>query len=277
MAKVSELIEQLADADLKQEKSAIITQLGELRDDEAIPILVSCLEQDDDIEIKGYAANALMNYSSNILTNSIIDLLKNESWVTRMKAVEILGELKVKRAIVPLSKIIRKDPETSVREWAAISLGKIGDKKAMNALIEAMKIDSSWEVRMEAAYALGEIRNRKAIKPLQEAFYSDMEYRVCWAVASTLAKIDKKNSKKILTVLNQELVEILKTEKEEKTLTAAARTLGEIGNEIAARTMLKTRNLSKEMVKLEIDIALGKIAKRYNYGTKEEMIQKIRL
>ena len=92
MANVSELIEQLADANLKQEKSSIITQLGELRDEEAIPILVSCLEQDDDIEIKGYAANALMNYSSNILTDSLVGLLKSDSWVTRMKAVEILGE-----------------------------------------------------------------------------------------------------------------------------------------------------------------------------------------
>ncbi|MCK5299312.1 MAG: HEAT repeat domain-containing protein, partial [Candidatus Heimdallarchaeota archaeon] len=210
-------------------------------------------------------------------TQMLVHLLRSESWITRMKAVETLGELEDKKATLTLIRLLRNDPESSVREWAAISLGKIGDKKALKPLASALAKDSHFEVRMEAAKALGKIKDRKAKGALVQAFYSDAEYQVSWASASALANLNDGESKKLLKELTKELVKILESEKDETVLSAAAKTLGEIGNEIAAKIMLKTMKISKELVRLEINLALGKMAKRLNYKDREEFIENIKL
>jgi HEAT repeat protein len=276
MADVNLLISKLANASKKDAKCAAITELGNLGDEKAIKILVKHLNQEKDNQIKSFAADALITINSKKATQPLTRLLRSNSWITRLKAVETLGELEDKKATLALIRLLRNDPESNVREWAAISLGKIGDKKAVNPLIKSLTNDPHFEVRMEAANALGKIKDKKAKDALVKAFYSDSEYQVSWASASALANLNDGESKKLLKELTKELIKVIESEEDETVLSAAAKTLGEIGNEIAAKIMLRTMKISKELVRLEINLALGKIAKRLNYKDREDFIENIK-
>ena len=192
-----------------------------------------------------------------------------------MKATEILGEIKDKTAVNQLIKNLQTDSEANVREWSAIALGNIKDKKALKPLMKSLKSDDDWEVRMEAANALGKIKSKEAIDSLMHAYYYDPNYKVNWSAAAAISMIDKNNAKELVESLSANLIKILKEEKDEDMLSAAAKTLGEIGNKLAAKAMLAKRNVNKEMVKLEIDLALGKMAERFEFKTKEEFIHAI--
>ncbi|MHA1243906.1 MAG: HEAT repeat domain-containing protein [Candidatus Heimdallarchaeota archaeon] len=276
MSGLDSLIQQLVDVSEKNEKYHIITQMGELGDKTAIKYLINFLDSEEDNEIKSYAANAIIKIGGRKTPSNLYRLLRSSSWVTRMKTIEILGELKDKNASYLLIRALRNDSEPNVREWAAISLGKIGDRKAIRHLIYVLKNEEDWEVRMEAANALGIINGKQAQNALKEIYYSDKEYRVSWAAASALAHINKDAAKSIVKDLTFTLIDILKQEKDEEMRGAAARTLGEIGNRLAAKTMLNELKLNKEFVRLEIDLALDKMAKRFNYKTKEEFIKNIK-
>ena len=273
------LVGKLADASNKEIKLDIIFEIGEISDRSKIAasILLNFLKKDEDNEVKSYAANALSKIGGRFVTNQLIRFLKNDSWITRMKAAETLGARRSTKAISSLIYLLKNDPVPSVREWAAISLGKIGKKRATKALTTCLLSDPKWEIRMESAYALGIINDKKSKKQLMQAFQTDDDYQVRWAAASSLGKIDEEIAQTGLQELSEKLLKIIKTEKDENVLGAAARTLGDIGNEIAAKTLYKTMKVSKEMVRLEINLALDRMAKRFNYENKEEFVKKIHL
>ncbi|NHJ39054.1 MAG: HEAT repeat domain-containing protein [Asgard group archaeon] len=270
---VESLMSELANANDSESKSKIILKMGEFKDDKILKKLVEILSSDEDNRVKSHAADAIIKIGGDEAVQNCLRLLRDNSWITRMKAAEILGELKNKKSTLPLVRILKNDSEVSVKEWAAIALGKIRDKKAIRPLIQTLLNEMSWEVRKESALALGKIKGKKAIGALTKAFYSDKECQVRWAAASALSIINDNNETKVLFKdLCQELLNIIKTEKDETKISAAAKTLGDIGNIEAAKTMFKTMKVSRELVRLEINLALSKMAKRYNYQNKEEFI-----
>ena len=271
------LLNQLATATDKKTKCQIITELGDLGNRKALKNLIRLLDFEKDNQVKSYASNAIIRICGKKMSILLLKSIRNESWVTRMKTAEILSEIKDKKGIHPLTKVLKNDQEASVRQWAAIALGNIKSKKATNALINALNTDTDWHVRMEAANALGNIKSKRIISALEKAFYTDEEYQVSCASASALAKINDEKSKNLLKELSNQLIDILHSEKNDTVIRAAARTLGEIGNETAAQLLVKKMKLSKEKVRLEINLALNKIAKRYNYKSFEDFVNNIQI
>lgn len=269
------LLEELAVSSDIETQCTVISRLGETGKKEALNFLVKYLSKEIDTEIKSHIANAIIKISRKKASIQLLLLLRHKSWVTRMKATEILGEIGDKKAVYPLIRILRIDSEPVVKEWAAISLGKIGDKKASKPLVASLLSDPNYEIRMESANALGLIMEKKSINSLLDAYYMDEDYRVKWAAASALVKLDEEKSREIINELSANLIDILRTEKDEAVIGAAAKTLGEIGDEISAKVLLKTIKISRELVRLEINLALGRMAKRFNYQTKEEFVKNI--
>ena len=269
------LLEELAVTSDIETQCTVISRLGDSGEIGAVDFLIKYLSKKVDNEVKSYAANAIIRICDKKAPKQLLKLLRHESWITRMKATEILGEIGDKRAVNPLIRILRTDPEPSVKEWAAIALGKIREKKASKPLVASLISDPNATVRMEAAIALGLIKEKKALNPLLDAYYLDDDYRVKWAAAASLAKMDAEKSKDIIDELSANLIDVIRTEKDEMILGAAAKTLGEIGNEITAKILLKTMKVSKELVRLEINLALGRMAKRLNYKNKEELMKNI--
>ena len=116
MADVNQLIQELAKANDKKTKCSLIAELGNMRDEAAIRILIKCLNHENDNEIKSYAADAIEKIGGKKASQLLIRLLRNHSWVTRMKAAETLGEIKEKKAISALIRVLRNDPDASVKE-----------------------------------------------------------------------------------------------------------------------------------------------------------------
>ncbi|NHJ48114.1 MAG: HEAT repeat domain-containing protein [Asgard group archaeon] len=273
MSDIKPLVSKLANANNSKEKLKIILELGELKEEKALRTLFQLLSTEDDNKIKSHVADAIIKIGGSKAVDFSIKLLRDASWVTRMKAAEILGELKDKKATNALIRTLKTDKEASVREWTVIGLGEIGDKKAVRVIIQTMMTEQNWQIRKESALALGKIKDKRAKKSLVTSFQTDVEYQVKWAAISALSKInDDEETKKLVNTLTQDLANIIQTEKDETLLSAAAKTLGEIGNIAAAKLMFKTMKISKELVRLEINLALGKMAKRFNYPTKDEFM-----
>jgi HEAT repeat protein len=82
-------------------------------------------------------------------------LERESSLVLRVHAVCILAEVGTAKSVVPLSRVLRLDPDPLVRHEAAFSLGQIGLSKANSALSKAVEEDPDPILRHESAAPRG--------------------------------------------------------------------------------------------------------------------------
>ena len=90
----------------------------------------------------------------------LIEELKSEEPVVRYIAAQLLGRIKDRRAVVPLTGAL-KDISPGVRARAAEALGKLEDERAIDTLIQAAS-DTTEELRAKAIEALGGCRSDTA-------------------------------------------------------------------------------------------------------------------
>jgi hypothetical protein len=102
-----------------------------------------------------------------------------------------IDDLKAKKDIRMLKKVLRKDSDWAVRKRAAQALGTIGDPDAVYSLTIALK-DINPNVRMLAAEALGKIGDPRALKPLNAAL-KDSIPNVEFTVKSVIEKLGWKS------------------------------------------------------------------------------------
>ncbi len=103
-------------------------------------------------------------------------------------AVDALGNIGGKAAIIALCDALLNDNDMGVRFRAASSLGKIKDKEAVPTLVKAL-LDRDEFVRESAAYALGEIGDQSAINALNETLHDKIDF-VSKAAKKALHMID---------------------------------------------------------------------------------------
>ena len=116
------------------------------------------------------------------LTKLIKDLEDNDAEV-REEAVDALADLKDKRAVIHLSKVLENDRDPDVRETAAEVLGDLGGPEAIAALTQAIH-DRETDVRESAVDSLGQIGGDEAVDPLMEALKDgDEDVREAAAIA----------------------------------------------------------------------------------------------
>ncbi|MGD2091022.1 MAG: HEAT repeat domain-containing protein [Candidatus Aminicenantes bacterium] len=175
-------------------RAAAAKALGWLRDPAAVVPLLIALKINESVcekDVLHYANYAIKRIGYRAIT-PLISVLKNETdWhvqipfsemqgprkrrytaeslisALRVTAAKMLGELKHRRAVVPLIFAL-KDMNSNVRETAAWALGKIKDPRAIGQLIAALG-DINKGVRESAAWALGGIKDPRAVGPLISA------------------------------------------------------------------------------------------------------------
>ena len=116
--------------------------------------------------VRAAAARSLGQLKAENAIESLVDALKDESWILRLNSREALlqiGEPAVGRLVTAL-----KDKNGLARWQAAWVLGKTKSEKAIEPLIEALE-DGDWMVRDEAAVALTKIESKKVIESLTDA------------------------------------------------------------------------------------------------------------
>ncbi|MBI4777585.1 HEAT repeat domain-containing protein [Candidatus Desantisbacteria bacterium] len=160
-----------------------IEAVGKLKAEEAIPYLIEFLQQEGaplaeraslaeetplqekaslEEEIASITTSALVNIGTACVP-SLIEVLSHGTDTARAHATLALGQLKDKRAVSPLTAML-KDEAWYVRGAAVIALGEIADASAIEPLAATAMEDKNEDVRVYAANALGKIDDDEVIK-----------------------------------------------------------------------------------------------------------------
>jgi HEAT repeat protein len=174
---VSALIPTLRDPDTTVRGYAVQT-LGSIRSKTAIPALTSTPLKDSDATVRGYTAQALGNIRSKTAVPALTSALQDTDVKVRIQvvqALEMIASEKVGTALdnedtaqtsnlrsksadpdVAVSALITalKDPDATVRGYAAQALGNIRSKTAVPALTSTLQ-DTDARVRIQVVRALG--------------------------------------------------------------------------------------------------------------------------
>jgi HEAT repeat protein len=130
------LLEYLADPSWRV-RSVAAERLGRISDpQEAVPGLIEALRSGDGPGARGAAATALAALGGAVLP-ALLSRLPGAPADVRRALVEVLGEIRDRRAVPALEKLL-SDPDESVRTAAAEGLGKLGGPASIQALLGAL-------------------------------------------------------------------------------------------------------------------------------------------
>ena len=130
---------------------------------------------------------------------TMLEELKNPSYVLRKEAVTRLGGFKDRKTVEPLIAILENNEESvSIRAAAVASLNALRDERAAPALRVALN-DKNSAVRLQAVAALGSIKDAKAVPKLSLMVENQLESDAIRAAAVTaLGNIGDKSSEDLL-------------------------------------------------------------------------------
>lgn len=178
--------------------------LGRVSESGAVNSLIEHLNPDveDSIIVRRRAVDALNLIEDVRCVEAVIKhSLEDPDEETRGKAVEALADLGDKRAIEPLSEILRNVEEnpTNIRVSAISSLVELSDHKAIDSLVHALD-DPSHEVRTVAIVALGELKADSAIEEIESLLKDsdNVHEDIRAACAVSLKKMGQQESKDAL-------------------------------------------------------------------------------
>ena len=97
----------------------------------------------------------------------LIEYLRDDDWVVREAAADVLGKIGDVRAVEPLIERLQKDKDTGVKELATKSLGLIGDARPVHLYIEMIPIKP---LRVLAVEALEKVKDVEALRQYTDLF-----------------------------------------------------------------------------------------------------------
>src|SRR3990167_1289513 len=97
---------------------------------------------------------------------------KHKDYMVRRGAIELLGQIKVKKAVRVLISVLN-DSSLDMRKAAIKSLGKIGDKKALGSLISRFLKDSSEDTRQAIIESIEKMNASR--EQIIECYLEEME------------------------------------------------------------------------------------------------------
>lgn len=149
---------------LKSENITVIKEavyyLGENKEEDAVPLLIQLLRQDQSKEIRIDAIEALGKIGSidkNSHVDALIGILRENDTEMLTTAVEALGKIKDPKAVKPLVNFLDNRNIRFIAIWA---LGNIGDKGAVPALTGLLNSDDKY-VRHNSTQALKQIGGKE--------------------------------------------------------------------------------------------------------------------
>ena len=165
---VSALVEGIADEDLYTSEQTV-EALGKIGNELAVKGLLTALQHSNS-QVRGSAVFALGEVGDRGI-DGIVAALEDEDTFVRARAAKTLGELGSEKAIAPLGRRLRVEPEYYVRWNIVNSLGQFGTEETVNALEIAVE-DPEPAVRQKAVKSLKEIDSETARAVLEKALSS---------------------------------------------------------------------------------------------------------
>lgn len=187
---VEPLIKVLNSKDPEIRENAAIT-LGKIKDERAIDPLIKLLT-DEEWEVESAVTSALVEIGEPAVEPLVFILQdKNGDVFLRMKVIAVLAGIKDERAIQPMIRVLKEEPE--LQADLGYRLGLMGEP-AVEPLIQLLDDDDP-EVRVRAAEALGRIGDGRAIGALTNALSDkDETVRVFAKMGLESIEAQKKNT-----------------------------------------------------------------------------------
>jgi hypothetical protein len=187
---VEPLIKVLNSKDPEIRENAAIT-LGKIKDERAIDPLIKLLT-DEKWEVESAATSALVEIGEPAVEPLVFILQdKNGDVFLRMKIIAVLAGIKDERAIQPMIRVLKEEPE--LQADLGYHLGLMGEP-AVKPLIQLLDDDDP-EVRVRAAEALGRLGDDRAIGALTDALSDkDETVRVFAKMGLESIEAQKKNT-----------------------------------------------------------------------------------
>lgn len=235
--------------DVRTRASGIIA-MGKAGDRNAIKSLVAILENTEEIDwLRGCAAIALGRLSGEEVIDPLLNALEDESMVVARAVISALGDVRSRRT-VPFLKKMMEDSEKEELHAAAIAvLGETGGSEIVPTLVAALKSPNN-RVRVRAVMALGELRIEKAVVPLI-GLLKDSDELLRAAAASSLGLIgDKRAAETLIKALSDPA---------ESVRAIAASSLGCLGESRAVPALEEAMDDESITVRRQAAAALSKI------------------
>jgi HEAT repeat protein len=129
-----------------------------------VPILAPILESDPERSVRRAAAYGLRRTGDDGAEKALLRALSDEDKATRIHAAMGLGDLRSRRAVDPLSRLL---DDRSCAEAAANALVEIGDERALASLKAAASSAKSRRRRKRLATATVELERRVGRRPAE--------------------------------------------------------------------------------------------------------------
>lgn len=187
---VEPLIKVLNSKDPEIRENAAIT-LGKIKDERAIDPLIKLLT-DEEWEVESAATSALVEIGEPAVEPLVFILQDKKGDVfLRMKVIAVLAGIKDERAIQPMIRVLKEEPE--LQADLGYRLGLVGEP-AVEPLIQLLDDDDP-EVRVRAAEALGRLGDDRAVGALTDALRDkDETVRVFAKIGLESIEAQKKNT-----------------------------------------------------------------------------------
>jgi HEAT repeat protein len=168
----------VADSNARVRYAAVsqMSSLGQQDRQLSLEILLNCVRNDSELDVKAVAADALGGLGLAEAYDDLLALYQEHSdWVLRLSVLAALGELGEPRAFDLLIEALNA-PEELLKMAAIGSLGDLGDARAVSALAPFAS-HADWQVRQRVAQALYRIGG-EAAQPLLATLAQDSMQQV---------------------------------------------------------------------------------------------------
>lgn len=106
---------------------------------------------------------------------ALIALLADDNVHVRYLAARALGVQRATAAIPGLERLLREDPDSTVRSQSAIALSQIGKKSSLAAMRAALEKDEDRDVKLQAEIAIYALENGKTATPELAAAFAGLD------------------------------------------------------------------------------------------------------
>ena len=250
------LVENLSSRHIDLRTSAI-TQLTEMKDARATPVLLEAIRSSPDDEVAGLALELLAEIGDDSVVDELCEMLPEVRPNVKIVTLSVLSELGMDKA-VPAIRPLLEDTRPNVRAAAVKAIGTLGDKGVFH-ILEPFLDDPALDVRSETMIALirgntgGDIESR-IISEIKE-MANDAEPSVQAKAAYIIGEV---RLKQLLTSLLS-----LAASDDELVQSESIKTLGKMGDEQVIPPLVKFLRMDKLMHHaLEAIVNLGGMALR---------------
>ncbi len=145
----------------------------------------------DDPLVRAYLAIAMGATSDNFYSEELVVGLLDESRESRLAAIQAVGMVKAKNALIELTKIVKNSDYQDERLAATMSIGFIGDNSSIPLLNNLLEDDEP-NIRWDAAVALAKMGEKSSVPIIENLM--DREY------LSSFPQLDYKEVNKVLLI-----------------------------------------------------------------------------